>query len=76
MSQLKEALHLDDSYLSLASSTNTALHRHPKFYFDGTLIFIQLENTIFSVHKNRLLKSRAFSKWFEWQASSVSTQGT
>ncbi|KAG8702479.1 hypothetical protein FRC11_011452, partial [Ceratobasidium sp. 423] len=29
-----------------------------------------LENTLFNVHKSQLLKSRAFSKWFQLQESS------
>ncbi|CAE6455032.1 unnamed protein product [Rhizoctonia solani] len=43
--------------------------RHPEFYFEGTLVFIQIQDTLFNVHKSQLLKSKAFSKWFEVQES-------
>ncbi|KAG8744330.1 hypothetical protein FRC10_010310 [Ceratobasidium sp. 414] len=39
--------------------------RHPKFCFDDdTLIAIQIEGTIFNVHKHQLVKSTVFSDMF------------
>ncbi|KAG8684783.1 hypothetical protein FRC11_011603, partial [Ceratobasidium sp. 423] len=37
---------------------------HPEFYFDNTLIAIQVENTLFNVHKYQLAKSEVFSDMF------------
>ncbi|KAG8725913.1 hypothetical protein FRC11_001191 [Ceratobasidium sp. 423] len=39
--------------------------RHPEFFFDNTLIAIQIEDTLFNVHKYQLAKSEVFSKMFE-----------
>ncbi|CAE6446972.1 unnamed protein product [Rhizoctonia solani] len=33
---------------------------HPKFFFDNTLVVIQIENLQFNVHKYQLLKSETF----------------
>ncbi|CAE6446118.1 unnamed protein product [Rhizoctonia solani] len=41
------------------------LIRHPEFYFDNTLIAIQIENTLFNVHKYQLAKSQVFSDIFK-----------
>ncbi|CAE6450670.1 unnamed protein product [Rhizoctonia solani] len=41
-----------------------ATKRHSKFYFDNTLIVIQVEDTLFNVHKYQLLKSETFSDMF------------
>ncbi|CAE6450618.1 unnamed protein product [Rhizoctonia solani] len=41
------------------------LVRHPEFYFDNTLIAIQVENTLFNVHKCQLAKSEVFSDMFK-----------
>ncbi|KAG8771315.1 hypothetical protein FRC12_003690 [Ceratobasidium sp. 428] len=38
--------------------------KHPKFYFNDTLITIQVESTIFNVHKWQLLKSETFRDMF------------
>ncbi|CAE6450646.1 unnamed protein product [Rhizoctonia solani] len=37
---------------------------HPEFFFDNTLIAIQIENTLFNVHKYQLAKSDFFSEIF------------
>ncbi|CAE6469533.1 unnamed protein product [Rhizoctonia solani] len=50
--------------------SDISVYKHPDFYFDDTLVFIKLEDMLFSVHKSKLLKSKAFSKWFESQESS------
>ncbi|KEP46310.1 BTB domain protein [Rhizoctonia solani 123E] len=42
-----------------------ATKRHSKFYFDNTLIVIQVEDTLFNVHKYQLLKSETFSDMFK-----------
>ncbi|KAG8750558.1 hypothetical protein FRC11_010302 [Ceratobasidium sp. 423] len=39
--------------------------RHPEFFFDNTLIAIQIEDTLFNVHKYQLTKSEVFSRMFE-----------
>ncbi|KAF8754728.1 hypothetical protein RHS01_05889 [Rhizoctonia solani] len=49
------------------SHTENIVQKHPTLYFDDTVIFIKLEDTLFSVHKMRLIKSKSFSKWFELQ---------
>ncbi|CAE6432903.1 unnamed protein product [Rhizoctonia solani] len=61
-----QALAIEDS----VKLTNAGIHRHPEFYFDGTLVFIQIQGTLFNVHKGHLLKSAAFSNWFELQGDS------
>ncbi|KAG8736993.1 hypothetical protein FRC11_002285, partial [Ceratobasidium sp. 423] len=38
---------------------------HPEFFFDNTLIAIQIENTLFNVHKYQLSKSEFFSEIFK-----------
>ncbi|KAL5633897.1 hypothetical protein ACGC1H_005925 [Rhizoctonia solani] len=53
-----------------AKPTNVGIDRHPEFYFDGTLVFIQIQGTLFNVHKSQLLKSEAFSNWFKSQEAS------
>ncbi|KAG8738218.1 hypothetical protein FRC12_016834 [Ceratobasidium sp. 428] len=42
----------------------TIITRHPKFCFDNTLIAIQIETTLFNVHKYQLMKSTTFSDMF------------
>ncbi|KDN37622.1 hypothetical protein RSAG8_10027, partial [Rhizoctonia solani AG-8 WAC10335] len=39
--------------------------QHPEFFFDNTLIAIQIENTMFNVHKYQLAKSEVFSDMFK-----------
>ncbi|KDN37614.1 hypothetical protein RSAG8_10019, partial [Rhizoctonia solani AG-8 WAC10335] len=39
--------------------------RHPDFFFDNTLVAIQVEDTLFNVHKYQLLKSETFSDMFK-----------
>ncbi|KAG8744333.1 hypothetical protein FRC10_010313 [Ceratobasidium sp. 414] len=40
------------------------VNRHPKFFFDNTLIAIRIENTLFNVHKYQLMKSTMFAGMF------------
>ncbi|CAE6492413.1 unnamed protein product [Rhizoctonia solani] len=39
--------------------------KHPKFFFDNTLVVIQIENVQFNVHKYQLLKSETFADMFK-----------
>ncbi|KAG8767256.1 hypothetical protein FRC12_006370 [Ceratobasidium sp. 428] len=45
-------------------TTAKAKLRHPKFCFDNTLIAIEIEDTLFNVHKYQLMKSTTFSDMF------------
>ncbi|KAG9119008.1 hypothetical protein FRC07_006188 [Ceratobasidium sp. 392] len=45
-------------------SAAVAISRHPEFCFDNTLVAIQVENTLFNIHKYQLLKSTTFSDMF------------
>ncbi|KAH7338050.1 hypothetical protein B0J17DRAFT_660579 [Rhizoctonia solani] len=42
-----------------------SLERHPEFFFDDTLITIQIGRTLFKVHKYQLAKSEVFSDMFK-----------
>ncbi|KAH7338057.1 hypothetical protein B0J17DRAFT_660599 [Rhizoctonia solani] len=42
-----------------------AISRHPKFFFDNVLVAIQIEDTLFNVHKYQLAKSEVFSDMFK-----------
>ncbi|CAE7101926.1 unnamed protein product [Rhizoctonia solani] len=46
---------------------DTEICQHTQFYLDGTLIYIQIEGILFSVHKSKLLASDAFTNWFKTQ---------
>lgn len=45
-------------------STSASAELHPEFYFDDSLVVIQVENTLFRVHKYQLVKSETFSNMF------------
>ncbi|CAE6436045.1 unnamed protein product, partial [Rhizoctonia solani] len=45
-------------------NTNGEIKRHPEFFFQDALIAIQIENTLFNVHKYQLVKSEVFSDMF------------
>ncbi|KDN37628.1 hypothetical protein RSAG8_10033, partial [Rhizoctonia solani AG-8 WAC10335] len=45
--------------------TPKARVRHPEFCFDNTLVAIEIENTLFNVHKYQLTKSEVFSDMFK-----------
>ncbi|KAG8727053.1 hypothetical protein FRC12_022846, partial [Ceratobasidium sp. 428] len=45
-------------------TTAKAKLRHPKFCFDNTLIAIEIEDTLFNVHKYQLMKLTTFSDMF------------
>ncbi|KAJ1305367.1 hypothetical protein OPQ81_000382 [Rhizoctonia solani] len=42
--------------------TDPTVKRHAEFFFDNTLVAIQVEDTLFNVHKYQLLKSKTFSE--------------
>ncbi|QRV93146.1 The BTB (BR-C, ttk and bab)/POZ (Pox virus and Zinc finger) domain [Ceratobasidium sp. AG-Ba] len=46
-------------------------NRHSKFYFDSIVVTIQVEDTLFNVHKYQLMKSEAFSDMFKTVKSST-----
>ncbi|CAE6424814.1 unnamed protein product [Rhizoctonia solani] len=47
------------------TSTPRTLIRHPNFFFDNVLVAIQIEDTLFNVHKYQLAKSVVFSDMFK-----------
>ncbi|KAH7338069.1 hypothetical protein B0J17DRAFT_660649 [Rhizoctonia solani] len=55
----------DNPNETISSSTARRILRHPEFCFDNTLIAIQIEDTLFNVHKYQLVKSEAFSDMFK-----------
>ncbi|EUC54513.1 BTB/POZ domain protein, partial [Rhizoctonia solani AG-3 Rhs1AP] len=57
----------EGSNTSAETSNNRSsepLERHPEFFFDNTLVAIQVEKTLFNVHKYQLVKSEVFSDMF------------
>ncbi|KAG8774816.1 hypothetical protein FRC12_001799 [Ceratobasidium sp. 428] len=42
-----------------------ATTRHPKFYFDEEPVVIQVETTLFKVHRYQLMKSEVFTDMFQ-----------
>ncbi|EUC54198.1 BTB/POZ domain protein [Rhizoctonia solani AG-3 Rhs1AP] len=57
-----------DNKPNVASSADEGpqtIIQHPEFFFDNTLIAIQIENTMFNVHKYQLAKSEVFSDMFQ-----------
>ncbi|CAE6460003.1 unnamed protein product [Rhizoctonia solani] len=46
-------------------TANEEIVKHPKFFFDNTLVVIQVENIQFNVHKYQLLKSETFADMFK-----------
>ncbi|KAG8751348.1 hypothetical protein FRC12_012486 [Ceratobasidium sp. 428] len=49
-------------------------NRHPKFCFDDSLVAIQIESTIFNVHKYQLMESTTFSDMFAIGSTSNNNQ--
>ncbi|KDN37616.1 hypothetical protein RSAG8_10021, partial [Rhizoctonia solani AG-8 WAC10335] len=55
-------INSDDSLGELSQvQPSGEILRHPRFFFDDTLVAIQVESTLFKVHKNQLAKSEVFS---------------
>ncbi|CUA72022.1 hypothetical protein RSOLAG22IIIB_04883 [Rhizoctonia solani] len=48
-----------------SSSASKTIKQHPKFFFDNVLVAIQIEDTMFNVHKYQLAKSEVFSDMFK-----------
>ncbi|KAG8765758.1 hypothetical protein FRC12_007301 [Ceratobasidium sp. 428] len=71
MDLIKWQLNVGPGSTTSATMTDVVDHtdtqvaqKHPKFYFNDTLITIQIENTLFNVHKWQLLKSETFRDMF------------
>lgn len=47
------------------TESSEPVERHPEFFFDNTLIAIQIGKTLFNVHKYQLAKSEVFSDMFK-----------
>ncbi|QRV99783.1 The BTB (BR-C, ttk and bab)/POZ (Pox virus and Zinc finger) domain [Ceratobasidium sp. AG-Ba] len=58
MSQESTSKHESDA-------TSAAKPRHSKFYFDNTLVVLEVEGMLFNVHKYQLMKSETFSDMFK-----------
>ncbi|EUC54201.1 BTB/POZ domain protein [Rhizoctonia solani AG-3 Rhs1AP] len=54
----------DTSAETSNNRSSEPLERHPEFFFDNTLVAIQVEKTLFNVHKYQLVKSEVFSDMF------------
>ncbi|KAG9121351.1 hypothetical protein FRC07_002721 [Ceratobasidium sp. 392] len=61
---------------AISSKARVNIKRHPKFCFDNTLIAIQIEDTLFNVHKYQLMKSTTFSDMFAIADESENDQTT
>ncbi|KDN37618.1 hypothetical protein RSAG8_10023, partial [Rhizoctonia solani AG-8 WAC10335] len=48
-----------------ATETPETIVPHPQFFLDNTLVAIQIEKTLFNVHKYQLIKSEVFSDMFK-----------
>ncbi|CAE6489207.1 unnamed protein product [Rhizoctonia solani] len=55
----------DNPVESIVSKTPRPVAHHPEFYLDDSLIIIEIENTLFKVHKYQLVKSEVFSDMFK-----------
>ncbi|CAE6480070.1 unnamed protein product [Rhizoctonia solani] len=47
-----------------ANSDNSLPVFHSKFFFEDSMVMIQIENVLFKVHKSKLVKSEVFSDMF------------
>ncbi|KAH7338063.1 hypothetical protein B0J17DRAFT_660622 [Rhizoctonia solani] len=48
-----------------STKSSQPVERHPEFFFDNTLVAIQIGTTLFNVHKYQLAKSEVFSDMFK-----------
>ncbi|CAE6439436.1 unnamed protein product [Rhizoctonia solani] len=55
----------EDNPAELPVQTPRRIVRHPEFFFDNTLVAVQIEDTLFNVHKYQLIKSEVFSDMFK-----------
>ncbi|KAG9119744.1 hypothetical protein FRC07_005078 [Ceratobasidium sp. 392] len=46
------------------SKPSVNIKRHSEFFFDNSLVALQIEDTLFNVHKYQLMKSETFSDMF------------
>ncbi|QRV78372.1 The BTB (BR-C, ttk and bab)/POZ (Pox virus and Zinc finger) domain [Ceratobasidium sp. AG-Ba] len=53
------------SYHVTPITTSRVKKEHPKFFFDNTLVVLEIEDTLFNVHKYQLMKSETFSDMFQ-----------
>ncbi|KAH7338060.1 hypothetical protein B0J17DRAFT_614697 [Rhizoctonia solani] len=60
---------IDSSNKTPSPTAPSGIVHHPKFCFDDTLVAIQIENTLFNVHKYQLSKSEVFSDMFKMPKS-------
>lgn len=44
------------------NSNNGPDIKHPRFFFDNTLVVVKVENVLFNVHKYQLVKSKTFAE--------------
>ncbi|CAE6421775.1 unnamed protein product [Rhizoctonia solani] len=51
--------------IEMSSSSVRTIKQHPMFFFDNILVAIQIEDTLFNVHKYQLAKSEVFSDMFK-----------
>ncbi|KAJ1305378.1 hypothetical protein OPQ81_000393 [Rhizoctonia solani] len=49
----------------VATEPPQTITHHPEFFFDNTLVAIQIDNVLFNVHKYQLAKSGVFSDMFK-----------
>ncbi|CAE6494759.1 unnamed protein product [Rhizoctonia solani] len=49
----------------VATEPNAIVRQHEEFFFNDALVAIQIEDTLFNVHKYQLLKSETFSDMFK-----------
>ncbi|QRW20915.1 The BTB (BR-C, ttk and bab)/POZ (Pox virus and Zinc finger) domain [Rhizoctonia solani] len=55
----------DEPNTTSDTEASESLIRHPEFFFDNTLVAIQVEKTLSNVHKYQLSKSKVFSDRFK-----------
>ncbi|KAG8700090.1 hypothetical protein FRC08_004931 [Ceratobasidium sp. 394] len=75
-SKLPESKKPGDAKDVIPPGAAVVVTRHPKFCFDNTLIALQIENTLFNVHKYQLMKSTTFSDMFAIAEESEDEQTT
>ncbi|KAG8767254.1 hypothetical protein FRC12_006368 [Ceratobasidium sp. 428] len=59
-----ESTKTDSTQAAPPTNHATVISRHPKFCFDSILVAIQIETTLFNIHKYQLMKSNTFSDMF------------
>ncbi|CAE7184280.1 unnamed protein product [Rhizoctonia solani] len=54
-----------DEVSTTSANPPESVERHPEFFFEDKLVAIQVEGTLFNVHKHQLTKSEVFSDMFK-----------